>query len=160
MKSKSNERLKIFIKMAGGQSKVAEKTGLSVATVSNISRPDSDPSFKVTCAIFKAYPALNPKWWFFGGDEPMWIDKPVDMDVGLTDTYLLSEDINTYQINKDYSKFDKAELISMLIEKDVILNRLLIKENRTNNLLNEQLDVLKNILQTIENQRETSKDTK
>lgn len=157
---KPTDRFRLFIKMAGGQSKVAKNTGLSLPTVSNLSRPKFDPSFKVTIAILKAYPALNPKWWFFGEPETMWIDKPLGMDPDLVDINTVSEPVNYYQKNKDYSTLEKEELIQLLQEKDVLLDRLVSRENKTENLLNKQLRVLENILQAIESQKDTPKDTK
>lgn len=156
---KPTDRFRLFIKMAGGQSKVAKNTGLSLPTVSNLSRPKFDPSFKVTIAILKAYPALNPKWWFFG-TEPMWIDKPINMDKDLIELSEVNEISYSYQKKHDYSNLDKEELISILHEKDRLLDRLTDKENSTNLLLGKQLDVLKNILHVIDIQRETSEDTK
>lgn len=159
-KNTSSDRLRIFIKKAGGPAKVSKLTGLSLSTVSNISRPNSDPAFKVSCAILKAYPALNPRWWFLGGDEPMWIDKPVNVDPDLVDIDAVGENIETYKTNSDYSNFNKDELIKIINEKNTLLDKLLGVENKTIKLLSEQLEVLKNILQSIDKQRETSKDTK
>lgn len=66
MSSTPSDRLILFLKMAGGQTAVAEKTGITRSTFSNIMRNRSKPSFIVTQALLKAYPAFNLRWWFLG----------------------------------------------------------------------------------------------
>lgn len=155
MSNQSRDRLRIFLKKAGGPTKVAEKTGLSPATVSNLSRGSSDPSFKVSSAIINSYPALNPKWWFIGGDHPMWIDKPTNVDNDLVDYTTNASPVYTSKNKLNYSNYTKEQLILLIEQKDGILNDLLTGKNENLYIQKEQLSVLQGILQKLELQ-ETS----
>lgn len=159
MKNNSRDRLRSFLKKAGGATKVAEKTGISPATISNLTRGRSDPSFRISSTILKTYPALNARWWFSGGNEPMWLDKPKNVDQDLVN-YVAEQKPSYYTAQKnDYSSYNKEQLIQLLEEKDRILNDLIRGKNESVYVQKEQLNTLEKILQKIDAQGATPKDT-
>ena len=138
-KDKEVNPIKIFIKKAGGITKVSEKTGLSHATVSNLTRGKSNPSHKVTYAIFKAYPALNYKWWYFG-EKPIWNDTPndIDLDIASNEDFLKSPN----QLQDETQAYTPHLSISKSGEQDIINN-----QKAMILLLEQQLKTLKIIAQ-------------
>ena len=159
MSNSAADRLRIFLKKAGGPTIVAEKTGLSPATVSNLTRGSSKPSFRVSATIMKTYPALNIRWWFLGGDEPMWLDNPKNVDQDLVN--YVEDKKTAYKAQKklDYSSYTKEQLIELLESKDGVLNDLLTGQNESVYVQKEQLLTLQKILQKIDLQGATTQDT-
>lgn len=60
--------------MDGGAPFMSKKIGVSAPTLNNIANGSSNPSFKVLYKVFKHYPTLNHRWFFFG-EKPMFMDK-------------------------------------------------------------------------------------
>ena len=150
-----NNRIRRFLKMAGGATTVAKKSELSKATLSNLANKDSNPSFNVIHGIFKAYPALNFKWFLFGGDQQMWSDIPKDIDKDLDNYKPIISTKNVHGKIQDYSSFSREQLEILLEEKDRALDAIKHEKEGTISLARQQLNVMKKILETIENQGAT-----
>ena len=131
-----NQRMKFFLKMAGGATRVGSKTGIPRGSLNNIANTKSKPGFDIIQGIFRTYPTLNFKWFLFGGDEPMWLDKPQDVDNILMSN--LSEDQVGYSSSEkgrnksDEKRWDRLcqllEIQTDYIKKqNEMINKLLLK---------------------------------